>query len=209
MTFIIGLILVVVAIFIFKRSRRSASAIAVENPEIVLVQVGNASQADMDVDRAAYSQFYSRVSAKTVGNLKELTEYINSSSPDLLHLFVDLDQQGNVFDDAQQKMKFGELQTLAQNRGANYIFFAKDNPGSGYSAGPRPELTSNLIMTLERKGSNFPEFLSKVFSQVSKGETLPMAWNKVSPQIPGKVHKDSPEVFAGMGAGNVVLKGDK
>ncbi len=64
-------------------------------------------------------------------------------------------------------------------------------------------------MTLDRKGSCFNEFFSKIFSKVSQGKTLPIAWNEIAPQIPQERHEDIPNTLAIMGAGNVILLGDK
>jgi hypothetical protein len=59
----------------------------------------------------------------------------------------------------------------------------------------------NLVMTLKRKGSNFPSFLQQLLSRMACGDTMPVAWNDICPQIPRSDHPDASEsvFFAGRG----------
>ena len=66
----------------------------------------------------------------------------------------------------------------------------------------------NVVLTLDRKDQDFVNFLDRLFEQISKGETLPMAWHNIAPQIPGQEHKNIPETLAVMGAGSISLQGD-
>jgi hypothetical protein len=207
---IIGIIIAVV-VFILLRRRGTANRIAnIDNPKIVLLQIGNVSQSQLDSDKGIYSDFYSNVTTKTVNDLKGLTDFIGNSSFDLFHLFVDIDMEGNIFDGTQNKINIYKLVDLIQTRDAKYIFFAKDNPVEGYNKGAQAiKHTTNVVMTLERKENNFPDFFRKVFSKVSKGQPFPVAWNEIAPQIPGAMHENIPVTLAVMGAGGVVLRRDK
>ncbi|MEL7146606.1 MAG: hypothetical protein AAFO69_09585, partial [Bacteroidota bacterium] len=72
----------------------------------------------------------------------------------------------------------------------------------------KAEYQMNVVLTIDRKGQDFVNFFDRLFEQVSKGETLPMAWHNVAPQVPGQGHKHIPETLAVMGAGAIALQGD-
>lgn len=57
------------------------------------------------------------------------------------------------------------------------------------------------MMTIKRKGANFPGFLQKLLSRVAYGETMPVAWSHFCPQIPGLGHAYATDsiFFAGRG----------
>jgi hypothetical protein len=191
-----------------KQAKRRKSFI--ENPNVVLLQIGTLSQSQLDSDRTIYSDFYSNVTEKTTNTLQELIDFINNSSFDLFHLFVDIDKDGKIYDASQNSIEIENFIDIIQKRNAKYIFFAKDNPPGCYSNGAKGlKFTANTVMTLERKGNSFPDFLKKIFSNVSKGQPFPVAWNKFAPQIPKVKNDDMPEVFAVMGAGNVILLSNK
>lgn len=86
------------------------------------------------------------------------------------------------------------------------MWSASDNPPEGYikGFGARGKRL-NRVMTFKRKGANFPNFLQKMLSQMAYGETMPIAWNDICPQIPGLEHKGSPESIFVAGRGGVKL----
>jgi len=205
----ISIIIIVLAGLIFIVFRRKKSLSNIDNPKIILLQIGTESQLQLDSDKTIYSDFYSNVTSKTINNIQELKDFINSSSFDLFHLFVDIDKEGNVFDNSNDKINLGELIDLMQTRDTKYIFFAKDNPSDNYINGPKGvKFKTNTVMTLARKGNLFSDFFKQVFSKVSKGKSFPVAWNEIAPQGAAS-HDTAPDTFAVMGAGNLVLLGDK
>src|SRR4030095_2897933 len=71
------------------------------------------------------------------------------------------------------------------------LWSASDNPPDRYIKGFGKRL--NLVMTLERKGPNFPCFLQDILSRMAYGETMPVAWNAICPQVPRSDHNGPPE----------------
>jgi len=172
--------------------------------------MGTNSQSQLDSDITIYSDYYSNVTTKTVQSIKEISDFIESSSFDLFHIFVDIDKEGNIYDSSQNKMPISTIANLMQESSAKYIVFAKDNQADGYIKGSEGlNQKANIVMTISRKGINFSDFFKKVFSKVSKGQSFPVTWNEIAPQVPNRSHDDSPETMAVMGAGNVVLLADK
>ena len=80
-----------------------------------------------------------------------------------------------------------ELLKWLSNAGAKLIVFASENTVESYIAAfPAKKRTGffepNLVLTLERKGNNFPRFFSALLGLMAKGRTMPMAWVKLVPQ---------------------------
>ena len=74
-----------------------------------------------------------------------------------------------------------------ENNPDGYIHGVKE-VGYGYA---------NLVMTIERNGDTFGTFFNKLFGEMNRGKTMPVAWNDLAPQIPGIEHKDVPgAIFA-------------
>lgn len=70
----------------------------------------------------------------------------------------------------------------SENDPDGYIAAAK-NAGYGHA---------NLVMTIGRDGTSFGIFFDRLFSAMKRGETMPAAWNRLAPQIPGYVHTEVP-----------------
>jgi hypothetical protein len=65
----------------------------------------------------------------------------------------------------------------------------------------------NLVMTINRNGPNFPNFLSKLLSRMSGGETMPTAWAALVPQTRHDLsHADLPATIFSAGRGSVKLR---
>jgi hypothetical protein len=210
---LIFIILVAGFLLLYLLRKRKQSAYLIKNPKILLLQLGHTTDKALETDTKIYSGFYTNVTVRTVDTIKELRDFIALNSFHLVHFLVDIDAAGNVFDSSGNLIGLKELASLVHSRDARYIMyimFAKDNP-NGYS-GPSAkglDIQANVVMTLDRKGNNFADFFTNIFSRVSKGNTLPMVWHKISPQIPNRDTAKDPEVFALMAASSVVLMGDK
>ncbi len=213
---IFGIAILIGLVSFLRRSKRTSNGETnhskgsnIHNPKILLLQIGTLNQSQLDADLTIYCDYYTNVTTKTVNNLKEFIDFISNASFDLFHLFVNIDKDGNIID-GSDKITVGKIISVIQARNAKYIFFANDSPSDSYTNGSKGlKHTTNIVMTLERKGNNFSEFFKKVFSKVSKGQTLPVAWNEIAPQIPGVEHDNTPSCMAVMGAGSVILRGDK
>ena len=91
------------------------------------------------------------------------------------------------------------LREIIRDSKASVVVFATDNPGNNYlQAGKRkPYGRANLVLTLDRKGDVFAQFFQRLFTTMKQGTPMPVAWGKLAPQIPNRVHKDCPDtIFA-------------
>jgi len=53
-------------------------------------------------------------------------------------------------------------------------------------------------MTLKRNGEALASFCKDLFGMMQRGVTMPMAWVKLAPQIPGMNHQKVPETICAM-----------
>lgn len=86
---------------------------------------------------------------------------------------------------------------VATENGVQSYIAAGKRPGSG---------KANLVMTLKRNGSIFPNFFKELFGTMHSGVTMPMAWVKLAPQIPGVEQKNVPGTICAMEVTHVLFK---
>jgi hypothetical protein len=93
----------------------------------------------------------------------------------------------------------GNLRDLIQASGAQVVVVASDNSGDAYIASTkgRTHGRANLAMTIARRDPAFPTFFLRLFEDLKRGTSMPIAWVKLAPQVPGKAHDNLPEtIFA-------------
>jgi len=61
-------------------------------------------------------------------------------------------------------------------------------------------------MTLDRRGRVFPKFFQRLFTEMTRGVSMPVAWVKLASQIPGADHADCPGTIFSCEAGQLVFK---
>jgi hypothetical protein len=63
-----------------------------------------------------------------------------------------------------------------------------------------------LVLTINRKGVAFATFFRRLFEDMSNGISMPDAWVKLAPQIPGHDSPDCPDSFFACEIGPVTLE---
>jgi hypothetical protein len=153
-------------------------------------------------DSQVYSQYYRATTTEVLPTIQALLERLEQKY-DIVHLLCDVTAKRTITDVSGGEITGTELIQRCCDQNVKLLWVASDNPAEGYikGFGARGKRI-NLVMTLRRKGTNFSGFLQKLLSRVAYGETMPVAWNDLCPQIPGSDHADAPEsiFFAGRGA---------
>ena len=178
-----------VAILAFFMRRPVAPRIVIKNPTLGVLDLASPSD-----------------SASAAGDVKVLAPYFSAVkqsvdvSPrcDVLLLYCEMDSGGALRGSRRR------LREIIRDTGATVVVVATEHPVDTYIAGAAQSdfgqanpVMANLVMTLDRKGPVFSEFLGRLFAQMKRGVTMPVAWNKLAPQIPGVEHKDVPQtIFA-------------
>jgi hypothetical protein len=100
------------------------------------------------------------------------------------------------------------LRELIYKSHAPIVVVATENSAQSYiAAGKRPGAgKANLVMTMKRNGLIFPNFFKELFGMMYRGVSMPMAWVKLAPQIPGKEHDNVPGTICAMEVTHVIFK---
>jgi hypothetical protein len=152
---------------------------------VLICSVGAAVPEGFETDSAVYQKYYKTVVSLSVSRKNELLSAIEGGY-DIVHLFSRCSAEGALSDLEDGTFGGTELiHTCARHR-AKLLWIATSNASSSYINGFRAKGSSlNLIMTLDRKGDHFKDFLDQLLSRVSSGETLPHAWAALAPQKGG------------------------
>lgn len=91
------------------------------------------------------------------------------------------------------------LREIIRDSGAAIVVIASENSPDDLLAAATASRVgkANLVMTLDRKGSLFPQFFQRLFSDMMRGVSMPDAWVKLAPQVSNPASFDCPEtIFA-------------
>ena len=170
-----------------RRRRRSAPpprTRIVASPTLGVLRLnGDAAAALVAEDRKAFTHYFRAVRES------------DAAPPrcDVLLLYCDVGPAGEIAGTTRT------LREIIRDAGATVVIVASPNGAGGYVAAgrPAPYGNANLVMTLDRKGPAFTTFFGQLFAAMSRGVSMPVAWVKVAPQIPGVPHADAPDaIFA-------------
>ena len=157
-------------------------------------------------DSEIYGQYYRATTTALLPSIQALLGRLEQRY-DIVHLICDVSESGTIRDTNGHEVTGTELIQFCCDQNVKLLWSASDNPPERYikGFGARGKRL-NLVMTLKRKGPNFPSFLQKLLSQMAYGETMPVAWNDICPQIPRSDHPDAPEsiFFAGRGGARLL-----
>ena len=156
-------------------------------------------------DSEVYGRYYRATTTTVLPSIRALLGRLEQKY-DIVHLICDVTANGTITDTSGEEVTGTELIQRCCDENVKLLWSASDNPPERYIKGFRARgKRLNLVMTLKRKGPNFPGFLQKLLSRMAYGDTMPVAWNDVCPQIPGSDHPDAPESIFFAGRGGVRL----
>ena len=180
-------VVIVVVILIFSQKGK------IKSPRLGFLNLkGAAGEQDLAEDRSAFASMFS------------VTEESTAEPPscDVLFIYCDFEPDGRISDSA------AGLRELIRDSGARVAVVASQN--SVESCGPAAKETgyghANLVLTFDRKGAVFSAFYSRLFALMMKGKSMPIAWVKLAPQIPGHEHADCPDGYCFLEAGQIAFK---
>lgn len=161
----------------------------------------------LDADRNSYGQFYPNSTAASFADIQELLAAIGKGY-DIVHLFCDASSEGIITDNSGAAITGTNLIQMCCDSDVKLLWVASENKPDAYIKGFKAAGKSlNLVMTINRKGSQFSVFLEKLLSKMSLGDTMPVAWVAISPQSPNDPRqKDSPACIFASGRAAVKLR---
>jgi hypothetical protein len=90
-------------------------------------------------------------------------------------------------DGVMQNTAHSLREIIAKSRAPIVVVATENSVESYIAASKRPGAgKANLVMALTRNGQIFPDFFKELFGMMHHGDTMPMAWVKLAPQIPGR-----------------------
>jgi hypothetical protein len=157
-------------------------------------------------DSPIYKRFYSSTVATLFADADELIKAL-SRQYDIIHLFGNVSSTGLITGTNVNGIAGTELLQRCCESNVKLLWIASDNEADRYvKAFNARGRRINLVMTLQRNGSSFPQFLDKLLFRMHFGETIPVAWADLCPQIPGESHPDVPSCIFFAGRGGAKLR---
>lgn len=179
---------------------------AVVGAKVLVCSLGTDFGDAVELDGRVYERFYTFTSSRVLSSITELNEIIERHY-DVVHLFCRVRPDGTIEDYRGDRITGTDLIKSCRRANVKLLWIANDNNPDGYLNGFRgPTKQLNLAMTISRKGSQFPDFLSSLLSCMSQGSTMPVAWSNLAPQIAGPEQTSLPECIFVAGRPGVVLR---
>jgi hypothetical protein len=157
-------------------------------------------------DHEVYRQHYPATSTAIFPSIQALSAAIQQGY-DVVHLLCDVTDTGTIMDSIGKEITGTDLIQTCCDHNVKLLWIAGDNAPERYikGFGARGKRL-NLVMTLKRNGPNFTDFLEKLLFRMFYGDTMPVAWNELCPQIPRSDHPGMPESIFFAGRGGVRLR---
>jgi len=121
---------------------------------------------------------------------------------DVLMIYATIKADGVI-----QNTAYSLREIIAKSR-ALIVVVATENSVESYIAASKSTGLgkANLVMTMTRNGQVFPDFFKELFAMMHRGVTMPMAWMKLAPQIPGREQNNVPGTVCAMEVTHVLFK---
>jgi hypothetical protein len=156
-------------------------------------------------DSDVYRRYYPATTTEILPSIQALLGRLEQRY-DVVHILCNVSAKGAITDANGNEITGTQLIQHCSEQNVKLLWAASDNPPDLYikGFGARGKRL-NLVMTLKRKGPNFPDFLRQLISRMSCGDTMPVVWSDLCPQIPGSDHPGAPESIFFAGRGGVRL----
>lgn len=178
----------------FNLFRRSRKVTQPQQPSSVLVCSFGDEPMIRD-DDAIYREIGLEVFTEKFAGIEDFAEFMEGREIKIVHAFLRPDAEGKV-----PGLPAEDFFDCLLDSGTAILIVACENPVESTGAftdvrrGWFDELT--VVYTLDRKGENFKNFFSEVFSlMVRKGTNFPVAYVSIAPQNPNDPHEGCPSTL--------------
>jgi hypothetical protein len=168
------------------------------NPKVLVCSLGPTFEALIQEDEGAYRRFSSDMTIKSFADANDLLSEV-SAGYDIVHIYTNVAADGCI---GASGVTGTELIERAASAGTKLLWIANGNDPAGYIKNFKPNRNRlNLVMTIDRLGNKFPDFLRELFGEMMAGTSMPVAWSRIAPQIPGQDHLEAPATIFVNGLG--------
>ncbi len=175
---------------------------------VLVCRLGSRFEELVSADSLTYTRFYPSTTTSSFRSTQELLEGL-SRQYDIVHLFCDVLPNGTIRGDGNDDEVTGTavLEECCKSN-VKLLWLASDNDADLYIRGFNARgKRINLVMTMDRNGSRFSDFLDKLLFRMFYGDPMPVAWTDLIPQVPDHaVHRDLPACIFFAGRGRVRLR---
>jgi hypothetical protein len=168
------------------------------SPSVLICYLGDSFEESAHLDAETYKQHLPDVSVLRLVEVKDLLEAVQRGY-DIVHLFTLVGPDGTIAGSATTGTELIEKCTIWETK---LLIIASENNPDGYIKDFKTNgQLINLVLTIDRRGEKFRTFVGDLLREMRGGMSMPLAWVKVAPQIPGQDHPDAPSTifFAGLG----------
>jgi hypothetical protein len=176
---IVALVLLSALMKAWREARARRKKIVIHSPKIGMFNLlGGSAEEFIGQDRKCLEALFGDA------------EVADSAPPqcDVLFIYCNVKSEGQI-------ENYGDgLRELIRDSNAKIVVVATENPTENYTAAALQKGygQANLVMTRNRKGEMFDLFFERLFRKMKQGSTMPLAWDELAPQRPGKTHKKCP-----------------
>jgi len=167
---------------------------------VLVCSLSTASESELISDFDIYSRHFGSVKLERFTDADQLMRALTDKY-DIVHILAPVSSDGHI---AGSQITGTELIEKSAGWGTKLLWLASSNEPQGYIHGWKVKDNKlNVVMTIDRGEHRLPNFLEKLLTQMHTGASMPVAWNRIAPQIPGKPHPDAPATIFYSGLGQV------
>jgi hypothetical protein len=131
-------------------------------------------------DAESYARYYRLVTTQLCASADELLIAI-AGGYDVVHLLAGVSSDGMLKGETGSAVHGTVLTRACCDHGVGLLWVASDNSAQAYISGFKAS-SVNLVMTIDRRGSQFSRFLEGLLRRMAEGQTMPEAWVSLCPQ---------------------------
>jgi hypothetical protein len=174
--------------------------------KILVCGLGPQFQQLVSADAEIYARYYRSLETTTFSEIQGLIDAI-ARPRDIVHLLCDVLPSGEITDHTGERLTGTRLLKHCCDSNVKLLWIASDNEPQSYITGFKARAEPlNIVMTLQRNGPKFSSFLDQILFRMFYGDSLPVAWVDIAPQIPGSSNPDLPSAIFYAGRGGVRLR---
>lgn len=153
-----------------------------------------------DGDHKIWASFYPQTERRTGLRVSELASLAASGSYEVIHLVARYDEAGLFHDGGGRTISLKDLIHKAHQGEVALFWLAQANEFPEHDE-LRGSFRMHFVLTLDRKGDHFTQFLGGLLERMTGGSSMPVAWNDLAPQYRQADHSRVPETICAMGRG--------
>lgn len=171
---------------IFDRLFGKSNASEGKEPKVLVAYFESRFESAANSDFACYSKYYAFTKIEKLNGAADLCSILEGLF-DIVHLLAEIAADGQIVEGQGRQSDAAAMLEKSLDRRVALMWIAGESVADHYLKGFRSIQGKplNLILTLNRKGDAFSQFLESLLSKLATGEKIASAWVAVAPQNSG------------------------